>query len=86
MDLGDGGPAVLAGGLAIVDATMHWASNFFFMIHMVFYFPLIGFCIVLHSLIRFFFFGLCLLGKTCDFLGCAFLVLCILKLAFTLLW
>ena len=57
MDLGDGGPEVLAGGLEIVDATMHWASTFFFMIHMVFYFLFIGFCIVLHSLIGFFLFG-----------------------------
>ena len=61
MDLGDRGLEVLTVGLAIVDATMHWASTFFFMIHMVFYFPLIGFFIVLHSLIGFFFFGVCLL-------------------------
>ena len=62
MDLGDGGPEVLAGGLAIVDATMHWASTFFFMIHMVFDFLVIGFCeicIFLHSLSGFSIFGVC---------------------------
>ena len=64
MDLGDGGPEVLAGRLAIVDATMHWASTFFFMIHMVFDFLVIGFCgicIFLHSLSGFSLFGVFLL-------------------------
>ena len=64
MDLEEGGQESLAGGLAIVDATMHWASTFFFMIHMVFDFLVIGFCgicILLHSLSGFSLFGLCLL-------------------------
>ena len=84
MELGDGGHESLDGGLVMVDAIMHWVSTFFFGIHMVLDFLFIGFCIVLHSLIGFCLFGVCLLGKTCDFLGCGFLVLCILKLASTL--
>ena len=56
MELGDGGHESLDGGLAIVDAIMHWVSTFFFGIHMVLDFIFIGFCIVLHSLIGFFLF------------------------------
>lgn len=64
MDLGDGGPEVLVGRLEIVEATMHWASTFFFMIHMVFDFLVIGFCgifIFFHSLSGFSLFGICFL-------------------------
>jgi hypothetical protein len=64
MDAGDGGLESLAGGLAFADAIMHWVSTFFFGIHMVFDFLFIGFCgicILLHSLIGFSLFGVCLL-------------------------
>ena len=62
MDLADGGHESLDGGLAMVDAIMHWVSTFFFGIHMVLDFLFIGFCIVLHSLIGFFLFEVCFLG------------------------
>ena len=61
MELGDGGHESLDGGLAMVDAIMHWVSNFFFGIHMVLDFLFIGFCIFLHSLVGFCLFGICLL-------------------------
>ena len=61
MDLGDGGRESLDGGLAMVDAIMHWVSTFFFGIHMVLDFLFIGFCIVLHCLIGFCLFGVCFL-------------------------
>ena len=61
MELGDGGHESLDGGLAIVDAIMHRVSNFFFGIHILLAFIFIGFCIILHSLIGFFLFGVCLL-------------------------
>ena len=61
MELGDGEHESLDGGLAMVDAIMHWVSTFFLGIHMVLDFLFIGFCIVLHSLIGFCLFGVCLL-------------------------
>ena len=44
MDVGYGGHELLAGGLAIVVAIMLCISTFFFGIHMIFDFLLIGFC------------------------------------------
>ena len=61
MELGDGGHESLDGGLAMVDAIMHWVLTFFLGIHMVLDFLFIGFCIVLHSLIGFCLFGVCIL-------------------------
>ena len=58
MELGDGGHELLDGGIAMVDAIMHWISTFFFGFHMVLDFLFIGFCIIL---IGFYLFGLCLL-------------------------
>ena len=61
MELGAREHESLDGGLAMVDAIMHWVSTFFFGIHMVLDFLFIGFCIILHFLIKFFLFGVCLL-------------------------
>ena len=61
MDLADGGQDSVADGLTMVDAIMYWVSTFFFGILMVLDFLFIGFCIVLHSLIGFCLFGVCLL-------------------------
>ena len=61
MELGARGHESLDGGLAMVDAIMHWVSTFFFGIHMVLDFLFIGFCIILYSLIGLYLFGVCLL-------------------------
>ena len=64
MDVGDGECEVLTGGVASVDAIVLCISAFFFGIHMSFDLHLIGFCgicILLHALIGFFFFAICLL-------------------------
>ena len=65
MDVGDGGWELFVGGVASVDAIVLGISAFFLGSHMSLDFPLIGFCgicIILHALIGFFFFAICLLG------------------------